>query len=491
MGPGPPTGEPASGFLLSLLTESFAVRALLGSLVAAGLTAAALHWRWVRGSAGRVVILAPILAAAAAGVASVVEAEAYLPQLWVTSSGVPSGQVLELLGELRVVSDRGVDLLVVAWLSVVLVLAARRIAGARATRALVRTAQPLSAGHQLRTIGDGLERSMRTGPVEIRLLPRCPGGALTTGVRRPVVLVDPELLTTLDTKEIEGLLAHELAHIARRDTLLATVVGVFSDLTFFLPPVHWTRRWLQREREEGADGLASAHTGRPAALASSILKVYHSAPAGRRTDAVCTAVPVVVRRRSWRLRPQVLSHADQTVTMRIERLVSPVPARTVLRQICEIAVAVVVVLAASTVTLVVPRWIATELGTYSLAFGYVPPPIEPVESSAFATFRALAPTASPAQAPPNLRGYERWMGIERPAQGSLGASCPCVESQAQWLAGVPATAPAGDQTMTWQRTAGPAWDVDLTPGSVQARPLLTLPETRPQVGFFVVARPDQ
>ncbi|HVM20732.1 MAG TPA: M56 family metallopeptidase [Egibacteraceae bacterium] len=473
MGPASPPVAPA-GFFLSLLTESFAVRALLGSVVAAALAAVALRRVWVRRPlTRRLVVLAPILAAAVAGVASVVEAESYLPQLWVTTANGASGQVLELLGELRVISsDRGVDVLVTAWAVAVLVLLSRRVWGVVATRRLLRLASPVPTAHELQRVVDGMAMAMGTRHVRLHLLADCPGGALTTGVRRPVVVLDPVLIQTLDAQELEGLLAHEIAHVARRDTLLGVVVGVFADLTFFLPTVHLATRWLNAEREESADELAAVHTRRPGALASSILKVWEGAVPRTQPLAACGAVAVATGAR--------------VVTGRVERLVSAPPVRSRGGRALESWVTAVVLVAALVGAVVVPPWIASELDTYSIAIGYVPPPADPVESAAFATFRALAP------APVAGGGLEGYPPSTRPsmapASGNLSVGCPCVETQAQWLAGAPATVPKAPEGMAWQRSPMPAWASVAARDAVRARPLLTLTDAGPQVGFFVVAQ---
>ena len=477
-----PPGLPPAGFFLSLLTESFAVRALFGSLIAVALAAVALRSRRVQSPrARRLVILAPIVAAVAAGTASLIAAEAYLPQLWIASAAGPSGRALELLGELRVLSDaRGVDVLFLGWAVTASVLLSRRAWGFVATRRLLRRATPVPAGVALGRLAATLSTAMNVREVDVRLLERCPGGALAAGVRRPLVVIDPRLLGTLDAQELEGLLAHELAHVARRDALLSLVVGVLCDLTFFLPPMHLAVRWLHREREESADELASTHTRRPAALASGILKVFEGAAPAATPLPVCAAVPGAMALR----RGPRLSDGALVVAARVERLVSAPRARSALRQVAEVVLAAVLIVAASAATLVVPRWIATELDAYSLAIGYVPPPAQVVESPAFATFRALAPFGGAVQ---ELRGYERTLAPAPPVDRERVGACPCVESQAQWLAGVPATGPAPDAAMTWRRTASPTWAVRPGAGSVRARPLLTLREAGPQVGFFVVA----
>ena len=487
---GLPPGTPPAGVFLSLLTESFAVRALLGSVVAAGLAAAALRWRWVNTArARRLVVLAPIVAAGVAAVASVLEAETYLPQVWVTTAGGAPGRALELLGELRVISDaRGVDVLFLAWSTVVTVLLSRRVWGAYITRHLLRRAQPVPATASLQRVASRLTRLMGAPPVQVRILEQCPGGALAAGIRNPMVVVDPLFVATLDAQEVEGLLAHEIAHVARRDALVALAVGLFSDLTFFLPTVHLVQRWLRREREESADEWASAHTRRPAALASGILKVWERAVPRTMAIQGCGAVPATAALpRPWlpfRGRQPQLSGAARTVAARVERLVAPAPPRSRIRQTLEVSLAAVVITAATAAAVVVPQWIVDELDAYSLAIGYVPPPAEPVESAAFSTFRALAPMSADTL---ELHGYERTLA-KASAPVDRVSTCPCVETQAEWLAGVPAAVPDDAASMAWRRTAQPTWDVTPGPDSVEARPLLTLPEAGRQLGFFVVAQ---
>ena len=481
-----PPGTPPAGYFLSLLTESFAVRAFFGSVIAAALSGAALRWHWVdTPRARRLAVLAPILASSAAAVASILEAETYLPKLWIASAGGATGQVLEMLGELRVISNaRGVDVLFLAWALVVSVLLARRVWGAVLTRRLLRSARPVPVGGELQQAVDRLAATMGAPAVQVRQLQDCPGGALATGTRNPVVVVDPAFVAALDDHEVEGLLAHEVAHVARRDALLGLAVGIFCDVTFFLPTVHLVGRWLHREREESADEWASRSTRRPAALASGILKVWERATPRNAALQACGAVPAaaVLNRRTISRPRNELSGGARTVAARVERLVTPAPARSAIRQALEVSVAATVIVAASVATLVVPRWIASDLNAYSLAFAYVPPPAEPVESPAFSTFRALAPVGGGAAA---LHGYERTLASAAPRERT--STCPCVETQAQWFAGVPAAVPEDNAEMVWRRTANPTWDVAPAPGSVQARPLLTLPEARPQLGFFVVA----
>jgi heat shock protein HtpX len=116
------------------------------------------------------------------------------------------------------------------------------------------------------------------------------------------VCVTAGLLETLDTDELEGVLAHELAHIKNRDVMVMTLASFFSTLALLVvrwgwlfggggdeesPPVIvaiiasfvvWILsfvliRTLSRYREFAADRGGAMITGRPSALASALTKI--------------------------------------------------------------------------------------------------------------------------------------------------------------------------------------------------------------------------
>ncbi|MGH3664915.1 MAG: M56 family metallopeptidase, partial [Egibacteraceae bacterium] len=279
------------GFFFSLLTESFAVRALLGTLVATGLAAVAVRWRVVRTlRARRLVVLVPVLVTLFAALLSLGD-NRLLPQQWVFAPG-PIGATIELPDELQVVAtDLGLHALVLSWVLVAGTLLARRTLGLLAARRLLRRATPVPGDHWLAGMAAGLGARMGAPRVRLLLLSACPGGAFTTGTLRPLVAVDPALVRRLDDCELEGLIAHELAHVTRRDPLLEVLVGVVADLSFFLPTIHVVRGWFHREQEEGADEVAAHHTGRPGALASSILKVWDRVGPLSPPRGACAVVP--------------------------------------------------------------------------------------------------------------------------------------------------------------------------------------------------------
>jgi hypothetical protein len=104
---------------------------------------------------------------------------------------------------------------------------------------------------------------------------------LCVGVLHPRLLVSRSLLEVLDEAELEAALAHELAHVYRRDVLWGWVLLWLRILQAFNPVAQVVGRLCALELEVRADAEAARWTGRPASLASAVLKVYgrgHSWP---------------------------------------------------------------------------------------------------------------------------------------------------------------------------------------------------------------------
>ncbi|MFB6236610.1 MAG: zinc metalloprotease HtpX [Halopenitus sp.] len=115
------------------------------------------------------------------------------------------------------------------------------------------------------------------------------------------VCVTSGLQNTLSDDELEGVLAHELAHVKNRDVMVMTIASFLSTIAFFVvrwgwlfagddrnsPPV-WVAivvslvvwvisflliRALSRYREYAADRGAASITGNPSALASALMRI--------------------------------------------------------------------------------------------------------------------------------------------------------------------------------------------------------------------------
>jgi beta-lactamase regulating signal transducer with metallopeptidase domain len=81
------------------------------------------------------------------------------------------------------------------------------------------------------------------------------------GWLRPVVLLPASALSGLAPRQIEALLAHELAHIRRHDYLINLLQTAVETLLFYHPAVWWAGREMRAERENCCDDLAVAVCG--------------------------------------------------------------------------------------------------------------------------------------------------------------------------------------------------------------------------------------
>ncbi|AGB17336.1 Zn-dependent protease with chaperone function [Halovivax ruber XH-70] len=123
--------------------------------------------------------------------------------------------------------------------------------------------------------------------------------------KNAAVAVTTDLLRTLDQDELEGVLAHELAHVKNRDMMVMTFASLLGTIAFMF--VRWgaffgggrrggnrggggiivailislvvwiisyfLMRALSRYREYSADRGAAAITGKPSALASALVSI--------------------------------------------------------------------------------------------------------------------------------------------------------------------------------------------------------------------------
>ncbi|RQG91469.1 peptidase M48 [Natrarchaeobius halalkaliphilus] len=125
---------------------------------------------------------------------------------------------------------------------------------------------------------------------EIRILDREPAIALTVGYRpaASTLVLSRGLIETLEARELEAVVAHELAHLKNRDAAVLTALsapGAVAQLSrsrYGYNPVveplatvvqiasRWYVAFVSRGREYAADDGAAAITGDPAALASAL-----------------------------------------------------------------------------------------------------------------------------------------------------------------------------------------------------------------------------
>jgi beta-lactamase regulating signal transducer with metallopeptidase domain len=93
---------------------------------------------------------------------------------------------------------------------------------------------------------------------------------LSWGWRRPVILIDPDTLA--EPAEAEAILAHEAAHVARRDWPVLMLTRVAAALFWFNPLVWLLEREVVQQAEEAAD-CAAASCVEPAHYARTLLSL--------------------------------------------------------------------------------------------------------------------------------------------------------------------------------------------------------------------------
>jgi Zn-dependent protease with chaperone function len=115
-------------------------------------------------------------------------------------------------------------------------------------------------------------RARLTRPVRLFVAPRlC--SPLSSGLVRPAVYVPPRALSDLSGEEREAMLAHELAHVARRDPAWLTLFWLVERACFFQPLNRLARRRLAHSAEVLADDWAVRYTGRHLSLASCLARI--------------------------------------------------------------------------------------------------------------------------------------------------------------------------------------------------------------------------
>ncbi|KAF0195179.1 MAG: peptidase M56 BlaR1 [Bacillota bacterium] len=109
--------------------------------------------------------------------------------------------------------------------------------------------------------------------VEVEVGENCYPSAFVRGYKSPRLVVTSGLLDLLDKEELEGVIAHELAHVTSRDNYLNWVF-VFRELTFFSPFAQAAFNAFSQAREEAADIMGTIGSAeRSLALASALIKV--------------------------------------------------------------------------------------------------------------------------------------------------------------------------------------------------------------------------
>jgi Zn-dependent protease with chaperone function len=135
------------------------------------------------------------------------------------------------------------------------------------TRAMIRMRRvALSAGCAL------TEESWTMGfsPGRLMVLEGPSALAFTVGLFRPAIVLSTDLIRSLDTRQLEAVVAHESAHAAGHDNLILLTAGTIARSLWFLPGVGLAHRRLRRMVELAADSHARGKVGDGIVVASSL-----------------------------------------------------------------------------------------------------------------------------------------------------------------------------------------------------------------------------
>jgi bla regulator protein blaR1 len=166
-----------------------------------------------------------------------------------------------------------------------------------------------------------LERARRRTGVRGRVgiarspLPEAPA---VLGVRRPLILLPLAGCDGLSDDELESLLRHECAHVARHDNLVAACTAVLGALFWFHPLVWIARRILRIERERACDEIAVGSGEGKETYLTALAKFCHA--------AIGPELPGLSRMATARLKERM----DHIMRYPVLKAQSPSPARAAL-----------------------------------------------------------------------------------------------------------------------------------------------------------------
>lgn len=95
----------------------------------------------------------------------------------------------------------------------------------------------------------------------------------TAGWLQPIVLVPAGWALQMPPQQVEAIILHELAHVARRDYLASLLRSFVRSAYFFHFPLRWTIHALEGDAEQAADDMAADALGDAHAYASALLEL--------------------------------------------------------------------------------------------------------------------------------------------------------------------------------------------------------------------------
>jgi Zn-dependent protease with chaperone function len=101
--------------------------------------------------------------------------------------------------------------------------------------------------------------------------------AFTTGIFKPVLVVNEKVTAGLENRELEALLSHELVHIRQKDTFKSWLLHLVRDLTFINPISSILLKNYLLEKEALCDRKAASLAGQETGdYAAALLRIWRA-----------------------------------------------------------------------------------------------------------------------------------------------------------------------------------------------------------------------
>ncbi len=208
------------------------------------------------------------------------------------------------------------------------------------------------------------------------------------GILRPVVLLPAGIATGMTPDQLDALLAHELAHVRRRDFLVNLLQVAAETLLFYHPAVWWVSHRIRIERENACDDLAVEATGDASRYARALVALEERRPAVAASASVAPKLAVAL-------------YGNGRLRQRIARLLPSDPAsnepRTTARPVAAIVALGGALAASAGSTVVAPVHVAASPKASTVVSASAPAATASVQSAPAPA--RLRPSRAPAEGP--------------------------------------------------------------------------------------------
>ena len=163
-------------------------------------------------------------------------------------------------------------LIVICWLLGMSVFALRFLGGLAYVQYLRRQQQPVIGSSTLSLLANLQQKMNLKTNVQIGTSPKI-SVPMVMGLVKPLILLPAGTILALTPMQLEAIMAHELAHIKRRDYLANLLQSTMEVLFYYHPAVWWLSGQVRREREHCCDDMAVAVCGDDLAYAKALLSL--------------------------------------------------------------------------------------------------------------------------------------------------------------------------------------------------------------------------